>query len=481
MDLDLDLAPYDARPSRPARAVLTDPDAILRDDYAAQAARRAQRIAAGDPNVWRPDAAPLPAWLPSLTSIYQQPVNDAEPAMIVGLGYASRERLEAAQTSSPATPAIPIDVLPPMPEPTPAPVAAPAPVQTLAVTDGAIAAIRASAARAGAQRGQSLTSTLPGVIAGPTEAQQQAEADRMTRATLDTEIRRALVDTTGDKAGGASIGWRPWPTVSYSAIVGACERANLAPPSAPSAAAVAGEAVRAMSRAAGYRVDTVRRGSHWRVFRASAVAAIGDSIGTVKVDVRLTQGRIEVDHDGTAPAMTLAVEVREAFARARAACDIEGPALARWADGVIGALRGIPSCLGRYWIPGPAIARWEAIAAALASIGCVTVIGRWTSASDVREDLAIGLRSEVTTAIARITSERDRAREGGKADIGTRGATSAVVALRDLRQKLDVMRPIVGPMEDERRQLADLDQSLASLADDTAIRGAMLEMYDEAA
>lgn len=362
-----------------------------------------------------------------------------------------------------------------------APVAVEQPRAAAPVSSDVVAAIRAGAARAGAHRGQQLTSSLPGVLERPpTEAELRIATDREARATLDREIRQQLVDPTGRMDGGASIGWHAWPTVSYGAIVTACRTVDVAPPSAPSAAAVAGVAVRRMSRAAGYRVDTLKRGSHWRVFRASTLANVGDSIGTVNVDVRLERGRIDVTHDSSSAATTLSVEVREAFAAARAACEIDGPTMARWAAGVLGSLRGIPSSLGRYWIPAPSVERWTEIADAIGPLK--TSIGRWTSVDGIRDDLAIGLRTEVSNALTRIQAERDRAREAGKSDIGTRGATSAIVAIRDLRAKLDIMSPIVGQMDDARRMLATVESSLSDLADDTSIRGAMLEAYadDEA-
>lgn len=305
----------------------------------------------------------------------------------------------------------------------------------------------------------------------------EAEAKRRAQAALDGAI---LVALSGSEGGtyphGAIVNWRPVGTIGFAVLEAAAIEGGATPPARRSTASMASSAVNAL-KAAGYKVETVKRGAHWRVYRSAGQrVALGESIGESIVNATLGGfGGEELDLEGPA---TLAAIVREAFENARAESTLTSADVTSWLGDILDGWRAVPTCYGRWIAPGEITERWLRLAGALAKVGVVPARPAGVMArEDIRGEIETGLQTEVANLVSKITSARDRAREESKrGEIGIRAATTLINAIADARAKLTLFEVLVGPMAAARAELDTVAAELALIADDTAQRGANLEL-----
>lgn len=292
------------------------------------------------------------------------------------------------------------------------------------------------------------------------------------RDRLGGMIRIALAGgSDGEYRHGAIVAWRPSGDVAWDVVAAAAAAAGVAPPARRSDRAIASEAVRYVADR-GLRVETVKRGARWRVYRPTTVVAVGASIGAAYLVAELQGDTLQLE----GPA-DLAEIVRTAFSRARSEAMLGTSDVSAWLASILDAWAAVPTVYGRY-IAAPVVDRWRALAAALADAGLPVPRQPAAVASPdhVRDEIQAGLLSEVSARLAFIRERRARALSDGASDLGVKGAATAIADLDDLRAKLSTYELLTGPLPEARAEIDALASSLAPILDATTQRGVVIEM-----
>lgn len=302
------------------------------------------------------------------------------------------------------------------------------------------------------------------------ERRERLAADIAARRTLDNAITVALAgNPDGEYPHGCLAAWHPSGEVRWSVVADAAAAAGVSPPAERSLRAIAADAVRTIE-GGGLRVSVVRRGSRWAVYRPARVTEAGASVGEAQVVAEL-QGDALV----TSGPEDLCATVRDAFARARREAMIGSAEVTAWLTAICYGLRGVSTVYGRWIPPGRATDTWRRVTEALhaARLPLPSRPAAVASRADVAEEIAGGLRREIEAEVTRI------AEDAGRENYGTRAAVSALVDLAALRDKARMYAVITGPgaLDAALAQMDALAAKLEPLADDTAQRGAALELY----
>lgn len=302
------------------------------------------------------------------------------------------------------------------------------------------------------------------------ERRERLDAEITARRALDTAIAVALAgNPDGEYPHGCLAAWHPSGEVRWSVVADAAAAAGVSPPAERSLRAIAADAVRTIE-GGGLRVSVVRRGSRWAVYRPARVTEAGASIGEAQVVAEL-QGDALV----TSGPEDLCATVRDAFARARREAMIGSAEVTAWLTAICYGLRGVSTVYGRWIPPGRATDTWRRVTEALhaARLPLPSRPAAVASRADVAEEIAGGLRREIEAEVTRI------AEDAGRENYGTRAAVSALVDLAALRDKARMYAVITGPgaLDAALAQMDALAAKLEPLADDTAQRGAALELY----
>lgn len=302
-------------------------------------------------------------------------------------------------------------------------------------------------------------------------AREAREATARAQAALDDSIRIALTSEDGTYPHGCLVAWHPSGVRTWSTIAAAAEAAGVSAPAQRSLRAIAADAVRAIERD-GLRVETVKRGSEWVVYRPAPTAELGASIGDAHVLAQLVGEDLTV----VGPDDLCAI-VRDAFDAARREATIGSTEVTQWLAGILATWRAVPTAYGRWVPPGTCTESWLRLADALADAH-LPVPRRPAgvmSRDDIREELRTGLVGEIESLMGEIQNDRDRALAAAK-DLGARAAASALTKIADLRVKLGMYEMLTGPLTEERAALEAMATDLGSLTDETAQFGANLEL-----
>ena len=329
--------------------------------------------------------------------------------------------------------------------------------------------------RAAIEANRARRRNTPAAAPVETTAQVAAREARAARAAaqsaLDNAIRVGLATGDGTYPHGCLVAWHPAGVRSWTSIAAAADAAGVQAPAQRSLRAIAADAVRAIE-GNGLRVEVVRRGKEWVVYRPAGTTEIGASIGDARVVAALEGETLTVVGPDD-----LCATVTAAFEAARAEASIGSTEVTQWLGSILSTWRAVPTAYGRWVPPGEMTDRWVRLAVALAATG------RWMPArpagimsrEDVRDELHTGLTGEVDSLIGEIANDRDRAHAAAK-ELGASAAATALGKVADLRIKLEMYECLTGPMPAARERLDALAADLATLTDDTAQRGAMLEL-----
>ena len=389
------------------------------------------------------------------------------------------DELVTAQAAEPA----------PAGEPIPAPVveAPAAPVAAIPTSDGysyspeaPVSPNMSEAFRAGVEAHRARARAARTARPEMTEAQrahlERIESERRTRALVDGAITVALGASDGQYPNGCLVAWHPAGKRTWSVVAAAAEVAGFSPPTPRSHRAVASAAVRALE-SQGLKVQTVKRGAEWSVYRPAAVSALGESVGEARLLAALVGEELTL-----AGPDDLCAVVRGVWDAARAQAMVGSTEITAWLANILHNLRAVPTAYGRWVPPGACSERWCTLAAALAAAR-LPVPSRpagVASREDMREEITAGLIGEVDGMVSAIRAQRARAVAGGSADkprdLGARAATTALDEITALLGKLSVYECLTGPLTETRRELANLQTELLPLVDDTVQMGMMIEM-----
>jgi hypothetical protein len=343
---------------------------------------------------------------------------------------------------------------------------------------GRLAADVPAPLRAGIEAARARRANQPAAPAQRTEtdaqraAREAREARAAAQAALDSAIRIGLSSQDGTYPHGCLVAWHPAGVRTWSSIAAVAEDAGVPAPAQRSLRAIAADAVRSIE-GNGLRVEVVKRGKEWVVYRPAGTSEIGASIGDARVVAALEGDTLTVVGPDD-----LCATVTRAFADARAEATIGSTEVTQWLGAILASWRAVPMAYGRWVPPGEMTERWVRLAGALAA-----ATGRWMPArpagimsrEDIRGELHTGLTSEVDSLIGEIANDRDRAHKAAK-ELGAAAAANALAKVADLRIKLGMYETLTGPMPEEHTRLDALAADLATLTDDTAQRGAMLEL-----
>lgn len=148
-----------------------------------------------------------------------------------------------------------------------------------------------------------------------------------------------------------------------------------------------------------------------------------------------------------------------------------------WCDLVMRSLAAIPVAV-LWYVPSAHVAKAKAFAAAMRDIWG----SNWTSppmpmikSSELSGNLVRGFASECATVLQPLKPV-----EGSEGGIGSRGAAAMIERVEQLREKCRAYGALLGAdhVKDVAKTLDDAIAKIRSVADDTAQRGAMLELDD---
>lgn len=296
-----------------------------------------------------------------------------------------------------------------------------------------------------------------------------------------------------DGAGGL-VCWAGMGALGRPAILAALSEAGLPVDWAPVAVtskAHAGDAIRRLN-SRGYIVRAARRAdlqaktgvrpmwdARWIVARSHAASGeVGGSAGTVEVAIELRGEAISFEGDDA-----LASEVREIFNALRAEEVYQAGDVTVWLGRVLCREMGATKLGLGHYVPAAQRARANAL--------CAAMMIRWgrswmcpllpvATSDELRIGLARGMEDDVRAIAQSVENARSSARGENRQDMTPGKAASFLRSLGEVQERLGAYRSLCGDraIAPAQRLIAELIADLATLADATSQRAALIELND---
>lgn len=294
-------------------------------------------------------------------------------------------------------------------------------------------------------------------------------------------------------AGGLTC-WEGMGPLGRPAIIEALAEAGLPADWAPVAAtakAHAGDAIRRLN-SRGFIVRAARRSdvqtasgvrpmwdARWIVARSAAAAGeVGGSAGKITVAIELRGEMISFEGDSN-----LSAEVEGIFHALRSEEVYQAGDVTAWIGRVLRARMGATKLGLGYYIPAGSRPTANALIAAMAT--------RWgrswlcpalpvATTDELRTSLARGMEDDVRAIAQSIANATAAARDAKRADMTPGKAAAFIRSLGEIQDRLGAYRALCGDraIAPAQRLIVELLNDLGRLADDTAIRGSLLELDD---